>query len=512
MNKHIFKAFLGVSFWTILSRISGLIRDIFLAWSIGASFLADAFFVAFRLPNLFRRLTAEGALVQSFLPKFTKHKEKKGNIEALKLASEIQSIITLFFLVFILIAELFMAFFIYGLAPGFSKNPQQLELAVKFSKITILYLPLVSLVAFWGSIAQSSGKFFPHAISPIILNLCFIAWSVLIVAQFLSPKQIVYIVPISGLIQIFFVGFWLHKMKMLPKIIIPKFSKEANYVWKKFVPAALGAGVLQINLLVDTVLASFLKSGSISYLYYSDRIAQLPLGIIAISLSTVLLPNFSKAEANNDINYIKSETIQSIKFVSMFSIPSFIGIFLLSEIIIEVLFGRGGLNSLDITSISDALKAYSIGIPAFLLIKVLQTSFFSSGDTLTPFKISLITVLINIILSVILMKFYSHVGIALASSISAFFTVFTLSLILIRRKRLSTVFLKNIFQLLFLAIPFIFIMYVSISFTQSLNILISLILLVLSGLVVWVFLLYCFRLITTKSILNLINKNSLKEK
>ena len=504
MNRHIFKAFLGVSFWTIISRISGLIRDILLAWSIGASFLADAFFVAFRLPNLFRRLTAEGALVQSFLPKFTNHKEKKGNIEALKLASEIQSIIILFFLIFIFIAELFMAFFIYGLAPGFSKNPEQFELAVNFSKITILYLPIVSLVAFWGSIAQSSGKFFPHAISPIILNLCFIVWSLLILSEIISPKQIAYIVPIAGLIQIFFVGFWLNKMKMLPKIIFPKFSKEANYVWKKFIPAALGAGVLQINLLVDTVLASFLQSGSVSYLYYSDRIAQLPLGIIAISLSTVLLPDFSKAEANNDINYIKSETINSIKFVSMFSIPSLIGIYLLSGIIIEALFGGGSLTVVDITSISNALKAYAIGIPAFLLIKVLQPSFFSSGDTLTPFKISLITVLINIFLSIILMNFYSHVGIALASSISAFFTVFSLALILIKRKRLSLIFLTNIFKLLILAVPFILIMYLAIIFTQSLNIFLSLILLVLSGLVVWVFLLYCFGLISKKSILNLI--------
>ena len=175
MNIKIFKAFLSVSFWTIISRITGLFRDIVFAWSIGAGPLADAFFVAFRLPNLFRRLTAEGALVQSFLPQFTYKKEIDGDFESLTLASEIQSIMLLSFLIFIFIAEVFMGGFVYMLAPGFYENPEKFKMAVYFSRITIIYLPMVSIIAFWGSIAQACGKFIPHASAPIILNLSFVA-------------------------------------------------------------------------------------------------------------------------------------------------------------------------------------------------------------------------------------------------------------------------------------------------------------------------------------------------
>ena len=221
---------------------------------------------------------------------------------------------------------------------------------------------------------------------------------------------------------------------------------------------------------VDTILASFLESGAVSYLYYSDRVAQLPLGIIGIALGTVLLTSFSKAEAKKDLSFIKKETSNSIKFVSIFSIPSLVGLTMMSEIIIQVLFGRGAFSQNEIIGVSVALKAYALGLPAFIVIKVLHPCFFSSGDTSTPFRVSLITVLVNIILSIILMQYFCFYGIALASSISAFLTVIVFLSILINRGRLSLEFLKDIVFLIVIAIPFSIFLYSILILVQTLNI------------------------------------------
>ena len=322
MKNSIVKAFINVSFWTFVSRVFGFLRDILLAASIGAGPISDAFFVAFKLPNMFRRLTAEGALVQSFLPTFTFIEEQKSKEKSQELASNIQSVLLIFLLTLLVLAEIFMGYIIMGLAPGFLDDPKKYETTIQFSRITIVYLPLISIIALWGSILQSTGKFMPLAASPIILNVSLIAGSVLIISDHLSYFALAISVPIAGILQMVFISIWLVKDKRVPKLVLPKRNINFHGVWKKFIPASLGAGLLQINLLVDTILASIVGASSVSYLYYADRLSQLPLGVIGIALGTALLPNLSKAEANNNINFVKEQLEKSLIFGAVFSIPS----------------------------------------------------------------------------------------------------------------------------------------------------------------------------------------------
>ena len=502
MKNSIFKAFISFSFWTALSRIFGFARDILIAASLGAGPLSDAFFVAFKLPNMFRRLVAEGALVQSFLPTFTYIEKTQSKYQSKEFASHVQSVILFYILIFIILAEIFMSYLIFGLAPGFMKNTEAFETAVYFSRATIIYLPMLSLIAIWGSVLQSSGKFMPSAAAPIILNISLITASILI----LTIKQPYFIialsVPLAGVIQLIFLFYWLSKENIFPKIVIPKKTFNTHGVWKKFFPAALGAGVLQINLLVDTILASIVGTSSISYLYYADRLSQLPLGIIGVALGTALLPNLSKAETNNKIIFIRESIEKSLIVGFIFSIPSCFAFLAIPEILIEGIYARGAFEKSDIYNVAIALSAYGIGIPAFISIKIFQSSFFAMRDTLTPFRISIFSVSINILLSVILMQKLGFFGIALATSIASYLTLICYFLLLNSKQRVSFNVVKPFTILIFLGFCFYFILFELLSIFENinLNLILSLILIIFISTIIWFSTMIVFRFIKIDSI------------
>ena len=496
LNK-VTKAFIKIGFWTFISRIFGFFRDVLLAAALGAGFLSDIFFIAFKLPNMFRRLTAEGALVQSFLPQYISEKNKGTNEQAKKFSSEVQSILLFILLLIVIVFEIFMGLVISILAPGFKEDPEKFQMTINFASITITYLPMVSLMALWGSIAQASGSFFPLAAAPIILNLTLISGCVLIISELVDPIFLAFMVPMAGILQLIFVGLWVKKLGFFPHFIILKLTDKTKIVWKKFLPASLGAGLLQLNLLVDTILATLVGSGAVSFLYYADRVAQLPLGIIGIALGTALLPNLSDAENKNDLKYINTNLINAIKIGAIFSIPACVSFIILPSLLVEVIFARGAFLESEIHNVSLALSAYGFGVPAFVFIKILQSSFFAMGDTSTPFKVSVLSVFFNIILSYLLMHFFGHFGIALATSIVAYTVFFILFFILLKKKRLTSEVFRKLFLIIILILPFtiaLILGYNLISYINF-NIYLSLVLLILSVSIIWFCLIYIFGLI-----------------
>ena len=498
MKNKTLKDFFTVGFWTLISRLFGFIRDVFLAAAIGAGPISDVFFVAFKIPNMFRRLTAEGALVQSFLPAYTLLEEKKSVKEAGILAEKVQTTLILSLLLILLLTEIFMSYFIFILAPGFKDNFLKYNMAVEYARYTMPYLPMVSIVALWGSIAQASGRFVPLASAPILLNISLISGSVLILSGICQPMILAIMVPIAGLFQIIFVGTWLFKIGRLPSFKLRRSSKASKNVWKKFIPAALGAGLLQINLLVDTILATLLGDGAVSYLYYADRVAQLPLGIIGIALGTALLPALSKLEAKKDIASIKTEIANSLKYGTIFSIPACLAFIVLSPLITEVLFYRGAFSENDTNGVAIALSAYGFGVPAFIGIKILQPAFFSMGDTMTPFRISIVSVFLNIFISFVLMQFFGHMGIALATSIVAYFVLITSFILLCKRERISFFMIKPLLYISIIGFPFGVLLIYCNNLTQFMNSKISLMIIMITSVIIWFVLMLLFRLIKYK--------------
>ncbi len=413
---------------TFLSRIFGFMRDIFIAAFLGAGVFSDIFLIAFKLPNLFRRITAEGALTSAVLPIYSKLIKKKGKIFAdIFLKNFILRAATFLFLLMIIL-QIIMPFCIYFLAPGFLHNDLILEQITILTRITIVFMPLISIVALLGVATNVSGKFWILSLSPIILNMCLIL-SCFFINDNLSIKSLPLALAtvLGGILQLIFILIMIKKLGVLQfkklnnkRKNIKEHSEIQLYfkkTWEKFIPAAFGGGILQINLLVDTILASLLGFGSVSYLYFADRIAQLPLGIIGIALGTALLTSLSKSSAIRDKKQFSKELMISLKIGLFFSIPASFVFINFSELFISVLFERGQFSSLETDQTALALIAYAFGIPAFIILKSCQPAFLAEGNTKTPMNIGLILLLLNISLSFILMYFLKHSGIALATSL-----------------------------------------------------------------------------------------------
>ena len=468
------KGFKHTAFITFLSRITGFIRDVFIAAFLGAGVYSDIFLIAFKLPNLFRRITAEGALTSAFLPIYSLLIEKKGNSFANEFFKLFAIRVVVYLSLLIIILEIFMPFLIFVLAPGFTNNDIVVSQIITLSRITIIFMPLISIVALLGVVTNVSGRFWPLAFTPIILNFCLII-SCYFISDFEFSKSLPLAIAtvLAGFFQLIFMIIIIKKFDILKlknsnfiilstqdKIDIKFYIKKT---WTKFIPAAFGGGILQINLLVDTILASLLGFGSVSYLYFADRIAQLPLGIIGIALSTSLLVSLSKSVASNDIKEFSKQLIISLKIGLFFSIPAAFVLIFFPEIIISVLFERGefGLNEKNGTI--EALIAYSFGIPAFIILKSCQPAFLAEGNTKTPMYIGIILLILNIIFSLILMNYYSHAGIALATSISSWIGCIIYINLLVKNGKISKVKsqkniqLLNLFSILIYAVKIIFI-------------------------------------------------------
>ena len=444
-KKSLNKVFRQIGSWTALSRVAGFMRDLVFAHFLGAGAAADAFLVAFKLPNLFRRLTAEGALTNVFLPVYSAMREEKGEARALIFASEVQTVLFLGLAVIVVILEIFMPLIMMGLAPGFAATPERLEAAIALGTITIPYLPMISLVALWSALSNSHEDFTGGAAAPVILNFSLIAaaFTIPLYQNIAGDTGLLIVMPLAcgvlfaGVGQMTLLQLRMRKRRINPKLLSWRFSPEARRMWVSFLPAALGAGGLQLNLLVDTILASLLNVGAISWLYYADRIAQLPLGIVGIALGTALLPRLSALEANGRSEDIAAELSSGLKTASFFVLPAAAAIIVIAEPILAGLFLSGAFTAEDVYYASLALIAYGVGLPAFVGNKILQPAFYAAGHAKLVLKLSLVSVLVNLCLSLLLMQFFAHAGLALATSISFWIILLWQAFILLRLKKLD---------------------------------------------------------------------------
>ena len=448
----LFKIISIVGSLTFLSRILGYFRDLLIARVIGAGLISDCFFVAFKLPNLFRRILGEGAMNAAFIPVVSGVRTKSGKKSADAFFSNIFSFLLVALLAFVLILEIFMPLIITLIAPGFSDNPEKFNHSINLTRLTFPFVLFICLTSLMGAYLNTLGKFASMAVTPIILNLSLI-FTLLIFFKsenlFLISSTLSFVVSIAGIIQVIWMYYNIRRNKSKLSINFSflstfKKNKEIPKFFKLLLPAILGNGAYQINLLIDMILASTLPDGSISFLYYADRVNQLPLGVLGIAIGTALLPVLSSQVKKNQKKEAEKSISKAIKFGILFSIPAFFGLLIFSENIISFLFFRGAFEYKDVQATSSALIALSCGLPAFIMIKILVIPFFANEDTKTPIKISLFCMSINLILNLILIREFLHVGLAISTSVSAWINFILLFYIL--NKNLNYSFDISIFK------------------------------------------------------------------
>ena len=416
------------SFFTIISRLLGYLRDILIAVFLGAGPLADAFFVAFRIPNTFRRLFSEGTFNAAFVPSYSSLIDNKKKSQ--KFANNIFTllVIGLFFLV--LIIEIMMPLFVFLIAPGFEGDYQKMELAITLTRITFPFLIFISLASFFSAILNSHNKFAVASATPIILNILLIG--VLLFGKILNDELVYYLsyaVTISGILQFIFLYFFVKKYLSLKISLSFKIDNKVKLFFKKLLPSIFSSGVTQINILVGTIIASF-QASAVSYLYYADRIYQINLAIAGIAIGTVILPQLSKHVQSNKkdkINLIQNKALELSLFLS---IPAALALLIASEEIISSLFGYGSFNELSVMNSAKALFYFAIGLPAFSLIKIFSAFFFARHNTKIPFYISLTSVLLNVFISVVFFKEVGFIIIPIATTISSWFNAILLFIFL----------------------------------------------------------------------------------
>ncbi len=410
-------------FFTLISRILGYVRDIFIAIFLGTSLFADAFFVAFRLPNTFRRLFAEGTFNAAFIPSYA-GELSKSKVKADNFAKNVFNLLFIILLFFVLVAEIFMPQLIFLIAPGFYKDPEKLKLAVDLSRITFPFLFFVCLASFFAAILNSYNKFAAAAAAPIILNIVLIGS--LFFSQWIDASNVLvlsYAVSLGGFFQLAILFFFVRKnFKPILSIKI-KIDEKIKFFFRKLLPSIFSSGVTQINILVGTIIASF-QAGAVSYLYYADRVYQINLAVAGIAVSTVMLPELSKHVKNKNSVQIMNLQNRALELCLFLSVPAATALVLASEQIISSLFGYGSFNNDSVTNTAIALTFFAFGVPAFSILKIFSNYFFARNDTKTPFYLSVISVILNIVISVSFFNRFGFVIIPIATSISSWINVF----------------------------------------------------------------------------------------
>ena len=436
-------------FYTIISRILGYFRDILIAIFLGTSFIADAFFVAFRIPNTFRRLFAEGTFNAAFVPSYTSQLNKSKS-KSIKFANEIFNFLFIGLLFLILIIQLFMPTFVGIIAPGFVDESEKIDLAVSLTRITLPFLLFVSLSSFFSAILNSHNKFAAASAAPIILNIVLIG--VLLFAKFLNDKLIYYLaygVSVAGFLQLIFLYRFVTKFYLVNFNFNFRYNKEVKIFFKKLLPSIFSSGVTQINILIGTIIASF-QASAVSYLYYADRIYQINLAIAGIAIGIVVLPQLSKQinlKNKNKILLIQNKALELSMFLSL---PASIALLIGSEEIISALFGYGSFSEEAVLNSGKALYFFGLGLPAFALIKVFSSFFFANHDTKTPFYISLVSVALNILISVYYFKSIGFIIIPIATSISSWFNSILLFIYLKKKSlfKFNNIFMSRFFKII----------------------------------------------------------------
>ncbi len=433
----LYRSFATVGGLTVISRIFGFVRDVLLAAVMGTGWVADAFLVAFRFPNLFRALFAEGAFNSAFVPLFSKRLEGQGPQAARSFAEEALAILLFAVAATVIVAEIFMAPLTALIAPGFTSDPKKFELAVFLSRITFPYILCMSLVALSAGTLNALGKFAAPAATPIVLNLVLCA--VTICAAWLgfydSPDAGIiqaWGVALAGFAQLAFVALAARRMGMDLGLRWPKMTDEMRHLILLAVPGLITGGINQLNIFIGTMIASHQES-AVSFLYYADRINQLPLGVVGIAIGTVLLPDLSRKLAAKDEAAVIHSQNRSLEFALLLTLPAAVALSVAPQPIIQVLFERGSFDANDTVQVSAALAAFAVGLPFFVLTKVFLPGFFAREDTKTPMRFVGIAVAVNVIGSLILFHFMGHVGIAIATTLSGMTNASLLGITLVRR-------------------------------------------------------------------------------
>lgn len=416
-----------VGVMTMLSRVLGLVRDMVIARYFGAGAGADAFFVAFKIPNFLRRLFAEGAFSQAFVPVLSSYREQQSVDEVRGLVNAVAGSLGLVLLGVTLVAMLGAPLLTAVFAPGFLGDDLKFALASDMLRITFPYLLLISLTAFAGGILNSYDRFAIPAFTPVLLNLAMIGAAIFLTPLMDTPVMaLAWGVFIAGALQLFFQLPFLMRLGLLPRPRVDYRHEGVRRILKLMVPALFGVSVSQINLLLDTVLASFLQTGSVSWLYYSDRLSELPLGVFGIAIATVILPSLSRKHAAASADQFAATLDWAVRAVLLIGVPAAIALGLLAEPLIATLFHYGEVTDRDVAMSAQSLRAYSAGLLAFMLIKVLAPGFFAREDTSTPVKIGIIAMIANMVFNLALIFPLAHAGLALATSLSAWLNAWLL--------------------------------------------------------------------------------------
>ncbi|MDI4662277.1 murein biosynthesis integral membrane protein MurJ [Cobetia sp. BMC6] len=406
---------------TMLSRVLGLARDVTIASLLGAGSGADAFFVAFKVPNFMRRLFAEGAFNQAFIPVLSEYATRRTREEVRELLDAVSGSLGVVLALITALAMLCAPWLVWVFAPGFGDDAGKLALTGDMLRLTFPYLLLISLTAFAGSVLNTWNRFAVPAITPVLLNLSLIGAALLLAPRFETPAMaLAWGVLIAGGVQLLFQVPFLLRLGLMPKPW-PNFAHEGvRRILKLMTPALFGVSVSQINLLLDTVLASFLVTGSVSWLYYSDRLVELPLGIIGIAIGTVILPALSKRHAEQSLEHFQKMLDWALRSVLLIGVPAALALGVLAEPLLITLFHYGAMTDNDVVMSAQSLRAYSFGLLAFMLIKVLAPGFYARQDTKTPVKIGIIAMVANMAFNLALIVPLAHAGLALATALSAF--------------------------------------------------------------------------------------------
>ena len=422
MRNKLLKSTLVVGLMTSLSRLLGLVRDVLIGAMFGPGAGVDAFIVAFRIPNFLRRIFAEGGFSQAFVPVLSEYRERRSRAEVRALLEHTVAVLGVWLCLITVIGVLAAPLLIWLFAPGFSADLEKQALAARMLSITFPYILFISLTAMAGGILNSYRRFAVPAFTPVLLNLSLIGCALWLTPYFPAEQRVVALawgVFIAGVAQLLFQFPFLLKLRLLPR---PRFKRDREGVGriiKLMIPTLFAVSVTQVNLMVDTIIASFLATGSISWLYFSDRLVEFPLGVFGIALATVVLPSLAAEHAGKDHAAFNKILDWALRWVLLVALPAGAGLMLLGAPLLIALFQYNEFSAYDVHMAHRSLLMYALGLPAFILVKVLSAGFFSRQDTKTPVTIAVLAMLANIVLNLALVIPLAHAGLALATSLAA---------------------------------------------------------------------------------------------
>ena len=421
---------------TMLSRVLGLLRDIVIARVFGTTDASDAFFLANKIPNFMRRLFAEGAFNQAFVPVLAEYRSQRAHGEVLRLINAVSASLGGFLLLLVVGVVGVAPWLGVPIAYGFTDQPEKFALFVEMLRITFPYLLLISLAALCSSILNAYGKFAVSAFTPALLNVSLISSSFFLAPYMREPElALAWGVLIAGFAQLLFQLPFLHRINLLPRPRRDGTNEGVRRIKKLMLPALFGVSVTQINLLLDTFIASLLVTGSVSWLYFSDRLMELPLGTFGIAIAIVVLPSLSRHHAESSMQEFSMTLDWSFRLICLIAFPSTLGLIIVAEPLLITLFQNENFTSVDVIASAGSLRAYAIGLIAFMAIKIFSPGYFARQDTKTPVRIGMIAMAANMIMNVVFyLNGLSHIGLALATSIAAFINAGLLILGLHREK------------------------------------------------------------------------------